>query len=215
MNPPIPGQRWVSDSEPELGLGIVMKVEFGRVELHFPAANEQRQYALKSAPLRRVAFAEGDKIKLHSGEEMLVVAVEERAGLLTYRGAARSVAEAELSDTISFSQPEERLLVGQVDDLHTFDLRTEALRRRSENRQSPVRGFVPSRSQSGALGAQAATAEVLLRGRGPEPRRQTPTSEAQLPSASACRSPQLRHESEKPCVSQLEDKSPARIRPAA
>ncbi len=145
MNPPIPGQRWVSDSEPELGLGIVIKVEFGRVEMHFPAASEQRQYALKSAPLRRVAFAEGDKIKLHSGEELVVEAVEERAGLLTYRGAGRTAAEAELSDTISFSQPEERLLVGQVDELHTFDLRAEALRRRSENRKAPVRGFVGGR----------------------------------------------------------------------
>ena len=145
MNPPIPGQRWVSDSEPELGLGIVIKVEFGRMEMHFPAASEQRQYALKSAPLRRVAFAEGDKIKLHSGEEMVVAAVEDRAGLLTYRCTGRAVAEAELSDTISFSQPEERLLIGQVDELPTFDLRAEALRRRSENRQTPVRGFVGGR----------------------------------------------------------------------
>ena len=26
-----PGQRWASDTEPELGLGILMKAEFGRV----------------------------------------------------------------------------------------------------------------------------------------------------------------------------------------
>ena len=37
---PIAGQRWVSDSEPELGLGIVLKAEFGRAEIFFPAANE-------------------------------------------------------------------------------------------------------------------------------------------------------------------------------
>ncbi|HEV7405428.1 MAG TPA: hypothetical protein VGO11_20965 [Chthoniobacteraceae bacterium] len=60
MEQPIPGQRWVSDSEPELGLGMVIKQEFGRVHVHFPAANEQRQYALKSAPLRReVPFSRG------------------------------------------------------------------------------------------------------------------------------------------------------------
>src|SRR5882757_8446788 len=102
---PIPGQRWVSDSEPELGLGIILKAEFGRVEVFFPAATEQRQYALKSAPLRRVQFKDGDRIKLHSGEPLVVSAVEERKGLLVYRAGEREIAEAELSDTISFSKP--------------------------------------------------------------------------------------------------------------
>ena len=65
---PIPGQRWVSDTEPELGLGIILKAEYGRVEVFFPAATEQRQYALKSAPLRRVRFHEGDRIKTSEGD---------------------------------------------------------------------------------------------------------------------------------------------------
>jgi ATP-dependent helicase HepA len=142
---PKPGQRWVSDTEPELGLGMILKSEFGRVEVFFPAASEQRQYALKSAPLRRVRFAEGDRIKSHDGAEMMVVAVEDRAGLLVYRGESRELPEAELSDTISFSKPEDRLLAGQVDDLRTFDLRAEALRRRSVARQSAARGFAGGR----------------------------------------------------------------------
>ncbi len=142
---PLPGQRWVSDSEPELGLGIVLQAEYGRVEVMFPAAGEHRQYALKSAPLRRVEFKEGDRIKLHSGESVAVDSVEERAGLLLYRAAGREIAEAELSDTISFSKPEERLLIGQVDETAIFELRVEALRRRAHIRQSPVRGFIGGR----------------------------------------------------------------------
>jgi len=142
---PVPGQRWVSDSEPELGLGIILRAESGRVELHFPAAQEQRHYALKTAPLRRVLFKDGDRIKLHDGAELLVDTVENRAGLLIYKTAGREVTEAELSDTISFSKPEERLLAGQVDELATFDLRMEALRLRSQMQQSPVRGFVGGR----------------------------------------------------------------------
>ena len=142
---PIPGQRWVSDSEPELGLGIVLKAEFGRVEVMFPAAGEHRQYALKTAPLRRVRFEAGDRIKLHGGAELTVDTVEERKGLLVYLTPGREVAEAELSDTISFSKPEDRLLVGQVDELAVFDLRVEALKRRCRIRQSPVRGFVGGR----------------------------------------------------------------------
>ena len=145
MSSPIIGQRWVSDSEPELGLGIILKIEFGRVEVLFAAANEHRQYALRSAPLRRVTFQVGDRIKLHRGDELTVETLEEVAGLINYCGAGRCVGESELSDSISFSQPEERLLVGQVDDLHAFDLRAESIRRRSENRQSSVRGFVGGR----------------------------------------------------------------------
>ncbi len=142
---PVTGQRWVSDTEPELGLGIILKAGFGRVEVHFPAANEQRQYAIESAPLRRVQFAVGDKIKTRQGSELLVDSVEEKAGLLVYRHARGELPEADLSDAISFSKPEDRLFGGHTDELRTFDLRIEALQRRCELRRSPVRGFVGGR----------------------------------------------------------------------
>src|SRR5436190_3479962 len=145
MELPKPGQRWVSDTEAELGLGIILKAEYGRVEVYFPAAKERRQYATESAPLRRVRFSAGDKIKTHEGVELIATTVEERGGMLVYHTDTREVPEAELSDTISFSKPEDRLLAGQVDDLATFDLRVEALQRRSRHRQSPARGFAGGR----------------------------------------------------------------------
>jgi ATP-dependent helicase HepA len=145
MKQPLPGQRWVSDSEPELGLGIILEAGFGRVEVLFPAANERRQYALKSAPLRRVEFAAGDRVKIHDGRQVVVESVEEEKGMLIYHGAGGRFTEAELSDKISFSKPEDRLLVGQVDDLREFDLRLEALERRCAARKSPVRGFLGGR----------------------------------------------------------------------
>ncbi len=140
-----PGQRIVSDSEPELGLGIVLKRDAARVEVYFPAASEQRQYSLRGAPLRRVEFKEGDRLKLHSGEPFVVEKVEARAGLLVYWSGGKEIPEAHLSDSISFSSPEERLLGGQVDDLYAFDLRAETLMRRTEVLQSPVRGFLGGR----------------------------------------------------------------------
>ena len=51
-----PGQRWVSDAEPELGLGVVMSASSGRVSILFAAADYRREDALASAPGRRVAF---------------------------------------------------------------------------------------------------------------------------------------------------------------
>ncbi|MEH6466009.1 MAG: hypothetical protein V7722_00145, partial [Porticoccus sp.] len=50
----IPGQRWISNTESELGLGIVVEYSNRRVTLSFPAASEQRTYASDSAPLSRV-----------------------------------------------------------------------------------------------------------------------------------------------------------------
>jgi len=142
---PIKGQRWVSDSEPELGLGIILQTESDRVKVFFPAVSGLRKYALESAPLRRVQFKEGDRIKSHEGENLVVEGVENRSGLLIYKTSGRDLLEAELSDTLSFSKPEDRLLGGQVDELRMFDLRVEALHRRSEMRKSGVRGFAGGR----------------------------------------------------------------------
>ena len=139
------GQRWVSDGEPELGLGIIRESGEGRVEISFPAAGETRIYAIDTAPLRRVRFMPGDRIKVHSGSEMTVERVREDRGLRIYETDNGEVLESDLSDTISFSKPEERLFGGKLDEPADFDLRGEALHRRAEMRRSPVRGLAGAR----------------------------------------------------------------------
>ncbi len=139
------GQRWVSDSEPELGLGIVTGSGDGRVDIRFPAVDENRCFAIASAPLRRVKFMPGDRIKIHSGEETTVVGVREENGLLIYQTEIGETQEAELADSISFSKPQDRLFGGRLDAFTDFDLRGEALRRRAEMRRSPVRGLTGAR----------------------------------------------------------------------
>ncbi len=139
------GQRWVSDGEPELGLGIIRKSGDGRVEIEFTAAGEMRIYATDSAPLRRVRFVAGDRIKVNSGEEIIVTKVREERGLRIYETKGGDVPEAELSDSISFSKPEDRLFGGKLDDHGDFDLRGEALHRRANMRSSPVRGLAGAR----------------------------------------------------------------------
>jgi ATP-dependent helicase HepA len=140
-----PGQRLVSDSEPELGLGLVLKADAARVEILFPAANEHRQYARQSAPLRRVQFKPGDRIKLHSGQHLVVESVSESDGLLHYHGAGQTLPESLLSDTLSFSKPEDRLLAAQVDENRLFELRAETLARKTQLLQAPTRGFLGGR----------------------------------------------------------------------
>ncbi|MGD1983897.1 MAG: hypothetical protein PVF93_08325, partial [Chromatiaceae bacterium] len=44
------GQRWLSEAEPELGLGIVVDSDRRQVAVDFPAAGTQRRYATTTAP---------------------------------------------------------------------------------------------------------------------------------------------------------------------
>ena len=78
-----PGQRWLSDAQSELGLGIVLEVDARCVHMAFPATGETRLYARREAPLTRVAFEAGDLIKDQDGNELSVTGVQEQAGLLT------------------------------------------------------------------------------------------------------------------------------------
>ncbi len=141
----VAGQRWVSTSEPELGLGVLLESVGNKVTILFTAANEKRMFAVESAPILRVRFKVGDEILIHTGETIRVDRIEEEEGLLIYHQGERAFEEGELDDSISFSKPDDRLLGGQVDDLRTFNLRIESLFRSSKIRQSPVRGFLGGR----------------------------------------------------------------------
>jgi len=140
-----PGQRWVSTSEPELGLGVLLEAGSGKATILFTAAEEKRIFAVDSAPIMRVRFKVGDEVLIHTGETITVDRVSEEGGLLTYHQGEKSFSEGELDDSISFSKPDDRLLGGQVDELRTFNLRIESLFRSSKIRQSPVRGFLGGR----------------------------------------------------------------------
>lgn len=135
----------MSETEPELGLGAVQSVTDRAVTLAFAAASETRTYAVDNAPLRRVRFRNGDRIRSRDGASLIVQSLTELAGLLTYHGADGRLCETELSDTLPFNRPEARLANGLVDPPTVFDLRFAALRVQHRQRQSPVRGFAGGR----------------------------------------------------------------------
>jgi ATP-dependent helicase HepA len=139
-----PGQRWVSNSEPELGLGVVLSTGSGRVTILFPAADERREYALGTT-VRRVAFEVGDSLKTHDGLSGSIEAVKEEEGLLHYQMKGEWIPEAALADTISFSSPLDRLMGRQLDDPQLFQVRNEALYWESKLRKAPNRGFTGGR----------------------------------------------------------------------
>lgn len=146
----VPGQRWMSDTEPDLGLGLIQSVESRRVTLHFPASAQTRIYAMHSAPLTRVRFNVGDQIQHQQGWMMTVREIEEEAGLLTYLGECHDgtevvVSETELAPYLRLSLPKERLFAGQIDDEKWFRLRCAALRHQQRLARLPVRGLLGGR----------------------------------------------------------------------
>ncbi|MDB4737043.1 hypothetical protein OAP08_06265, partial [Akkermansiaceae bacterium] len=80
----VAGQRWVSTSEPELGLGVLLESQGNRVVILFTTANEKRMFAVDSAPILRVRFKVGDEILIHTGETIIIDRVEDKDGLLIY-----------------------------------------------------------------------------------------------------------------------------------
>jgi len=105
-----PGQRWISDTETDLGLG------------------EIRTYSAETAPLTRVVFGAGDRIKSAEQQEIIVTDVEEVDGLLVYYGTAEDGSDTILSETqldnfTQFNRPSDKLLNGQFDRERRYHIR--------------------------------------------------------------------------------------------
>ncbi len=140
------GQRWVSDSEPELGLGMVLEVEGGVVDILFPSSEERRKYAVASAPLRRVVFSKGDVIRTFDDHELEVLEVKNEGDVVNYITADRVLEEGELHDSMALNKPQDRLLGGAVDDDRMFRLRVESIYRNSAIKGCKVRGLIGART---------------------------------------------------------------------
>lgn len=138
----------MSESEPELGLGLVAEVTSRVVQVFYQAANEMRHYAIGNAPLKRVRYTEGDEIASRDGDRLTVKTIieDEATKLLCYVAAdGTTLAETELCDTSSFDRPDIRLLSGLVDSNELFDLRVATLNVRSRYGRLPVRGLLGGR----------------------------------------------------------------------
>ncbi len=142
--PFVPGQRWISNAEPELGLGTVVRLDGRTVQVLFATAGVLRHYAMHAAPLARAEFRVGQKI---SGQKrsFVVESVSSDDGLIRYHGADDMLSEAELDDAQPISRADERLLSTRVDTPDRFDFRRQALARRADAMRSPAFGLAGAR----------------------------------------------------------------------
>ena len=147
-----PGQRWVSNTESELGLGIVVEFADRRVVMSFPAANERRVYAIDNAPLSRVVYNVGETITSDDGRTMKISECREVNGCVIYigtdlHGVDSLIAEIDLDSFVQFSRPLDRLFAGQIDSTTSFVLRCESRIQQHRHAQSAGYGLLGPRVQ--------------------------------------------------------------------
>ncbi|WP_456445136.1 RNA polymerase-associated protein RapA [Thiolapillus sp.] len=146
----LPGQRWLSDMDPDLGLGVVAEVEHRRLKIAFPAVGEVRVYALPDAPLTRLLLEPGDRFQDVEEQEYQVLAVVEEQGLYAYRckdaqGSIQLLSEVNISPHLQLNRPREKLLAGRLDSNSWFDLRQQSWQQLAAEALSPVQGLVGPR----------------------------------------------------------------------
>ncbi len=147
------GQRWISDTESDLGLGTVVALDARTVTLMFAASEENRVYARNDAPVTRVTFNSGDVIECQQGWSLKVEQVVEEQDLFTYIGTREDTGEEGvmlreimLSNQIRFNKPQDKLYAGQIDRMDNFVLRYRALMNQYEQHKSPMRGLCGMRA---------------------------------------------------------------------
>ena len=147
----VAGQRWICDSELDLGLGTVVSSDFRTVQILFSASGETRTYAKQSAPLRRASFAIGDVIENLDGQQLTIENIIESDGLFHYRGRdaqdqVAQIEEGDLNHNIQLNRPSDRLFSGQTDDNKWFDLRVESLKHQQNLENSQLTGLYDART---------------------------------------------------------------------
>ncbi len=147
------GQRWISDTESDLGLGTVVALDARTVTLLFAASEENRVYARSDAPVTRVAFNVGDVIDAQEGWSLKVEQIVEDNGVLSYLGMRTDTEESGvvlreimLSNQIRFNKPQDKLFAGQIDRMDNFVLRYRALTNQYQQHKSPMRGLCGMRA---------------------------------------------------------------------
>ncbi len=144
------GQRWLSDTESELGLGVLIDVDERTISILFPKSDETRVYARATAPLSRIIFLVGDWLTDQDGQEWQVESLELQHGVIRYHVVDRAdlrkvLAETRLGAHLQLARPLDRMLASRLESKEWYDLRIEALLMQARMATSPLRGFLGAR----------------------------------------------------------------------
>lgn len=145
------GQRWVSNTESQLGLGIITAINGRHISINFPAAMEERLYTSENAPLSRIVYKEGETVHTVDQRQFKITDIIDNKGLILYSGVDVNdklihISEVALDCYIKIVTPQQRLFTDQIDKLRSFRLRIDTLNHAARLQQSNVRGLLGSRT---------------------------------------------------------------------
>jgi ATP-dependent helicase HepA len=144
------GQCWVSESEPELGVGKVISAAMKNVEILFESVGEKRIYRKETAPLQRFVLKVGDTVVSQKGKTFVICDVQQKNDLFYYLSADQVLPETFIA---ALQSPQsngvmEDLLKGRAGQLDVYKLRQEALHTRARMEQVACKGLIGPRVQT-------------------------------------------------------------------
>ncbi|WP_369742672.1 SNF2-related protein [Pseudidiomarina sp. PP-1MA] len=146
------GQRWLSETEMEQGLGVITQVQDRTVAVLFPATGEMRHYARRDAPLARYHLLVDERGQHADGWYFRVTEVTVQDGVINYQaqreddGDTVVIAEVHLAAQVAANHPLTRILAGKVDRLDLYRLRHQAQQYLQQWQQNPAAGLLGARA---------------------------------------------------------------------
>jgi len=144
------GQRWISETESDLGLGTITQVDFRTITVSFSACDEIRTYALANAPLARIIFKKNDEIQ--DIEQRYLIVRDTKVTNECYQyfvedqdGKQAWMDEIEIDHHTKLNNATDRLFSGQIDAEKWFALRYRTLRFKDTIEQSATYGLSGAR----------------------------------------------------------------------
>lgn len=142
------GQRWVSEMEPELGLGILQGIEARNLIFDFPLKGERRIYRKENPPMRRYLLQVGMNMSTLEGITSEIMQIQDMGNLVAYIGLdGNPVHESQLGHGITMPKESltDRVLDAQMGDIESFELRQQARNLQIDIGASPARGLSGAR----------------------------------------------------------------------
>jgi ATP-dependent helicase HepA len=141
------GQKWTSKTEPELGVGQIIKMDFRTITLLFPVSGEQRIYNSKNEPpLNRYILKIGEKATSIKGVSLFIEEITEENGLLYYKSKDKAFSEATLGfrqqSEDGFAEILDKLLAKNFSSNFDFCLKEQAAKLRGIWESSIVKGML-------------------------------------------------------------------------
>ncbi len=141
-------QRLTSQTEPELGIGIVANVDAknSALEVSYPKAQIKRTYSLTRAPLRRFILQVGQKAFDAEAKPFIVDEIIDEDGLLKYISGKNIIWEYEVSEKEETqSTALSQFFSRHLSHFRAFDLRKEVWSLKSKHLLLPTKGLLGGR----------------------------------------------------------------------